>query len=124
MRSGHSQPPTKIRFFGNKDSRMILSISPDRSFRISSVIKNSQSVELSQKKGITKKARKFNIDEMTFKLSKCIDFDTCTAKTTDWADAITCHENGKVYRWSVANKKLVDKSLPVANGKATVYVFH
>ena len=34
------------------------------------------------------------------------------------------YENGKVYRWSVANKKLIGKSLPVQHGKATVFYYH
>ena len=123
-RSGHSQPPSKIRFFGNKDSRMLLSIAPDRSFRITSVIKSTQSVELSQHKGLEKKAIKFNKAVEDFKLSPCIDFDSCTARTNDWCDAITCHANGKVCRWSVLNKKLVGTPFHVKGGNAMViYLF-
>ena len=46
-RSGHHLPPTTIQYYG-QDGQWILSGAGDRSLRAFSVIRNSQSVELSQ----------------------------------------------------------------------------
>ena len=46
-RSGHHLPPTTIQYYG-QDGQWILSGAGDRSLRAFSVIRDSQSVELSQ----------------------------------------------------------------------------
>ena len=49
-RSGHSEPLTKARFYGEEDSHIILSGSQDRTFRLTSLHNDAQNMELSQKR--------------------------------------------------------------------------
>lgn len=57
-RSGHSAPPTKIRYYGN--GQQLLSCGTDRSFRRFSTIQEHQSRELSQG-SLAQKAKKFKV---------------------------------------------------------------
>ena len=48
-RSGHSEPLTKARFYGDEESHIILSGSLDRTFRLTSLHNDAQNMEISQK---------------------------------------------------------------------------
>jgi U3 small nucleolar RNA-associated protein 21 len=73
-RSGHSAPPTSVRFYGS-DGRALITASQDKSLRMSSIIRDSQNTELSQGQ-IQKKAKQFKIKEAELKLNQVMSFSS------------------------------------------------
>ena len=99
QRSGHSAPPTRVRYY-SQDT--LLSAGLDRSFRIFSTIQDQQSREVSQGH-VAKKARALNAAEQTLKLPPVVDFAASPLRENDWCNVLTCHENdGAAYTWSYA----------------------
>jgi U3 small nucleolar RNA-associated protein 21 len=97
QRSGHSAPPTRVRYY-SQDT--LLSAGLDRSFRIFSTIQDQQSREVSQGH-IAKKARVLNATEQALKLPPVVDFAASPMREKDWCNILTCHENdGAAYTWS------------------------
>lgn len=86
-RSGHTAPPSRIRFYGDSGHEL-LSAGRDRSLRMFSLIRDSRSVELSQ--GSRKTAREGARPEDT-KLPNVITFDSSEVRARDWANVITAH---------------------------------
>ena len=97
QRSGHSAPPTRVRYY-SQDT--LLSAGLDRSFRIFSTIQDQQSREVSQGH-IAKKARVLHATEQALKLPPVVDFAASPMRENDWCNVLTCHENdGAAYTWS------------------------
>ena len=84
-RSGHSQPPSKVRFCGTSSN--ILSGGQDRSFRYFSTIRDQRTRELSQGKGITQSDSKF---------SPMLDFAYNINKQREWDNIVSCHRGSNV----------------------------
>ncbi|CAG8455276.1 13892_t:CDS:10 [Ambispora leptoticha] len=76
-RSGHHAPPTIIQYYGT-DGHCILSASADRSLRSFSIVRDSQSVELSQ----------------------------VQSKQQEWDNILSCHLNAR-YAWTWSYQKKV-----------------
>ncbi|CAG8563436.1 14007_t:CDS:10 [Funneliformis caledonium] len=120
-RSGHHSPPTKIEYYGSS-GHFILSAAGDRSLRIFSIIRDSQSVELSQGSIIkqSKRSRK-HVDELKF--PQIINFSSSESKQKEWDNILTCHINDSRARtWSFQRRALgqhVFKTLDGSSIKAT-----
>ena len=83
FRSGHSAPPSRIRFqdaFG----RWILSAGNDRAFRLFSIFHEGQNVELSQG-SIGAKSRELGVRPETLKLPPILQFATLETRQREWA---------------------------------------
>uniref|UniRef100_A0A0D6QUZ2 Uncharacterized protein n=1 Tax=Araucaria cunninghamii TaxID=56994 RepID=A0A0D6QUZ2_ARACU len=101
FRSGHSAPPTCIRYYGK--GRHILSAGQDRAFRIFSVIQDQQSKELSQGH-VAKRAKKLKVKEEEVKLPPVIAFDAAEIRERDWCNVVTCHlDDPCAYTWRLQN---------------------
>ncbi|XP_068656250.1 uncharacterized protein [Aristolochia californica] len=101
FRSGHSAPPSCLRFYGN--GRHILSAGQDRAFRLFSVIQDQQSRELSQRH-VTKRAKKRKVKEEEIKLKPVIAFDCAGIRERDWCNVVTCHmDTPRAYVWRLQN---------------------
>ncbi|CAG8520768.1 16389_t:CDS:10 [Dentiscutata erythropus] len=117
-RCGHHAPPTKIEFYGS-DGHFILSSAGDRSLRIFSLIRDSQSVELSQG-SILKKFNKSkdhirSIDVL--KLPQIIQFSSSEVKQKEWDNIISCHINNNGARtWSFQSKAIGKHILRTLDG--------
>lgn len=75
QRSGHSAPPTFIRFYGYQGLD-ILSSSRDKTLRAFSIINDAQNIELSQGH-IVKKSRMLKVKEDELKLNQILNFSCC-----------------------------------------------
>lgn len=71
-RSGHSQPPTKIRFYAG--SAYILSGSRDKSLRYFATSRDQRTREFSQGQ-LASKSKKLRVEESTLKLPPITTFD-------------------------------------------------
>lgn len=76
FRTGHSEPPQIVRFYGRDDSKWVISAGRDNSVRLMSIIRDSQSVELSQG-SVAKVAKKTRRQEKFLKLPQVISLDAC-----------------------------------------------
>nr|ATG70826.1 WD-40 repeat family protein [Callitropsis vietnamensis] len=101
FRSGHSAPPTCIRYYGK--GRHILSAGQDRAFRFFSVIQDQQSRELSQGH-VVKRAKKLKLKEEEIKLPPVIAFEAAEIRERDWCNVVTCHlDDPCAYTWRLQN---------------------
>ncbi|XP_024544156.1 WD repeat-containing protein 36 [Selaginella moellendorffii] len=100
-RSGHSAPPTCIRYYG--EGRCILSGGQDRAFRLFSTIQDQQSRELSQG-NVTKRAKRLKLKEEEIKLAPIVAFDAAEIRERDWCNVVTCHlDDCSAYTWRLQN---------------------
>eukprot|EP00741_Cyanophora_paradoxa_P021294 tig00021348_g20554.t1 len=114
-RSGHSAPPTRLRYYGT-DSYNLLSAGLDRSFRLFCTIQESQSCELSQGR-VAKKARIAQVPKEELKLPPVVAFDACSLRERDWANIVTAHEgHPAAYTWRWETKALGQHRLPTTDG--------
>ena len=103
-RSGHSSPPSLIRFYG--DGEAIISASQDRSLRYTSLIKDSQSGELSQG-AVQSIARKADLDEASLKFEPVVSMDLFCTKDLKWDNVVTAHANSSVaHTWRADHRKV------------------
>ncbi|CAG8567238.1 8534_t:CDS:10 [Acaulospora morrowiae] len=115
-RSGHHASPTNIQYY-DSDGHFILSTAGDRSLRAFSIVRDSQSVELSQG-SLIKKAKKTtgalkNLDAL--KLPQIIRFSA--SKQKEWDNIITCHINDSGARtWSFQSKVIGKHVLRTLDG--------
>jgi U3 small nucleolar RNA-associated protein 21 len=106
-RSGHSEPPTHIKYHPSFPS-FIISCSSDKTFRLTCTI-DRMNCELSQGPGLQKKAKELGIKKQDLKLNPIIDFDLNDAKEKEWDNIITCHENSSIaYTWNF-QKRIIGK---------------
>lgn len=109
-RSGHSQPPTKIRFHpgGERGILDILSASADRSLRSFSLQKEEQSKELSQG-SVEKRSKAFGSEA---KLTPIADLDVCAVREKEWSSILTAHQGDAAgYTWKWSSKALSQHKL-------------
>ncbi|RUS16773.1 hypothetical protein BC937DRAFT_90825 [Endogone sp. FLAS-F59071] len=105
LRSGHHAPPHRIRYYGD-DGHFILSAARDRSVRVFSTVRDSQSTELSQG-SLSKKSKILNLKVDELKLPQVIYFAASDAKQKEWDNILTCHLNDTGARsWSYQRKAL------------------
>ncbi|KIM28873.1 hypothetical protein M408DRAFT_329296 [Serendipita vermifera MAFF 305830] len=105
FRSGHHAPPHLIRYYG-EDGKQLLTAASDRSLRCTSIVRDSRSFELSQG-SISKKATSSSIPLASLKFPSVTALSFSDARSKDWDDVLTGHENESVARtWSVPNKRL------------------
>ena len=107
FRSGHHAPPHLIRYYGT-DGKQLLTASRDRTIRLTSVVRDSRSFELSQGAGFSKKAAKqglLQVEELKLPAVMCLDWSTNRSK--EWDDVLTGGQAETVARtWSVLNKRI------------------
>jgi U3 small nucleolar RNA-associated protein 21 len=107
FRSGHHASPHLIRYYGT-DGKQLLTASQDRNLRLTSVVRDSRSFELSQGAGLAKKAAKqglLQVEEIKLPPVTCLDWSTNRSK--DWDDVLTGGQEETVARtWSVLNKRI------------------
>jgi len=120
QRKGHSAPPSTIRYLhpgagagggvlantsdGTDASacQILSSGGPDRTLRIFSTARSVLDKEYSQGAGLEKKARQLGLDNTAeLLLPPLTDLALCEARSRDWGDLVTIHENHSfAYVWS------------------------
>ncbi|KAJ2723736.1 rRNA-processing protein utp21 [Coemansia sp. Benny D115] len=115
LRSGHFSAPHMIRYHGEKGFD-IMSAGRDRTLRMFSVIRDSQSVEMSQGKlAHDARTKKVNISQL--RLPQVTEFMSNPAMTRSWDDVITCHQSSnKAHTWSSDRKALGKYTLHSPDG--------
>ncbi|KAG9293369.1 hypothetical protein G9A89_007615 [Geosiphon pyriformis] len=104
-RSGHHAPPTTIRYCDN-NGHFILSAARDKSLRAFSVVRDSQSVELSQG-SLSKKSKNLELKHDDMKLPQIIHISYAGSKQLEWDNIISCHLNTYGARtWSFHKKAI------------------
>ena len=89
-RSGHSEPPTKIRFYGGLDdpvnhgARNLITCSQDGNLRDISLLNEFQSMNFSKKKQLTKLNEGLHSGPIA-------SFDFSQFRERDWPNLLTCH---------------------------------
>jgi U3 small nucleolar RNA-associated protein 21 len=105
-RSGHQAAPTSIRHYGDCGNNILSGGGNDKTIRSFSVIRDSQSVELSQG-SLAKKAAKKNVSLDYMRLPPILQFGHATLKEKDWDNIVTCHSNASTARvWSFDRKAI------------------
>ena len=142
LREGHSEPPTKIRFYGGLGDTL-LSASEDSTLRSFSTITDalnksfgvaSYNRKLQKKKGKKSQAIKYSSiseeDEYScgLKMEPIIDFTTDTIKEKDWDNIACIHRNtGMATTWSFGAQKMGSthsRSLDERKGSGGGYLRH
>jgi U3 small nucleolar RNA-associated protein 21 len=147
-RSGHSAAPHRVRFYG--DGSSILSAGQDRALRTFSIIREQQSMELSQGH-LAKKAKAYHLKVDELRLPLISDFvasklyyqchggivfvthivvfvdlsQSAPTKEREWANIVTCHDDeSAAYTWIYEQKTLGKNKLmnPAIKPAATARV--
>ncbi|EMR10637.1 hypothetical protein PNEG_01338 [Pneumocystis murina B123] len=117
-RSGHSAPPSIIRFYQN-DSHFILSASRDRSLRGFCIFNDSQNTELSQKPFVKKPiSLKFSLEEL--RLPEILSFAVQPTKEKYWNNIITAHKGENVARLWSWKRKAIEKFVLKTSDKSSI----
>ncbi|KAF9940858.1 hypothetical protein BGZ65_005881 [Modicella reniformis] len=117
-RSGHHQPPTHIRYYG-EDGHFILSAGRDRSLRTFSTVRDSQSTELSQG-SMSKKSKLLNLKIDELKLPLITTVAASSAKEKEWDNILTAHWNEPGVRsWNYQRKALGAYIMTPKDGSST-----
>ncbi|KAF9923847.1 hypothetical protein FBU30_006106 [Linnemannia zychae] len=120
-RSGHHQPPTHIKYYG-EDGHFILSSGRDRSLRAFSTVRDSQSTELSQG-SLSKKSKLLNLKIDELKLPLITSMSASPAKEKEWDNILTAHWNEPGVRsWNYQRKVLGAHIMSPKDGSATKIV--
>ncbi|KAL7415398.1 WD-repeat protein [Mrakia frigida] len=128
-RSGHQAPPNLIRYYG-EDGKSILTAGRDRALRLTSVVRDSRSAELSQG-SLTKKSSSLSLPLSSLKLPPIKALSWSSARTKDWDDVLTVHAPSTsagigaagadtARSWSGKDKKLGKWALGAGNGGGRV----
>ncbi|KAL7754136.1 rRNA-processing protein utp21 [Sorochytrium milnesiophthora] len=105
-RSGHHAPPTCVRFY-DAEGKFMLSSARDRALRMFSVIRDSQSTELSQGPGINKQSKSMGVSVDQLKLPVVTAMYACELKERDWDNIITAHAGDAGARtWNYKRKAI------------------
>lgn len=106
QRSGHYAPPTRVRFHGSQGSQWILSSGRDRSLRLLSTLRDSQSTELSQG-SVERNARKQSVRQDQLKLPAATHFTASSRQEKYWDNVVTAHlgESG-ARTWSTKRRAI------------------
>jgi U3 small nucleolar RNA-associated protein 21 len=112
-RRGHSSPPTRIQYVhpgtggvlahaGDAQSCQIISSGGnDRTLRVFSTARTVFDKEYSQGAGLEKRARQLGLEKAELLLPPVIDFFSCEARSRDWGDLVTIHQDhAMAYVWS------------------------
>ena len=124
-RSGHAAPPRCLAYYG-ADARTLLSAGgADRALRLFSVVRDQQCAELSQGKGLVRRARRAHTDVDRLKLAPVVALAAEPAAAhgaRDWPTVVTAHAgSATAHLWSVESRALAPVALapaPGANGAA------
>eukprot|EP00049_Salpingoeca_infusionum_P000432 m.39941 g.39941 ORF g.39941 m.39941 type:complete len:966 (-) comp10369_c0_seq2:520-3417(-) len=104
-REGHSAPPNKIRWYGEKGHN-ILSAGTDRALRDVCVIKDERSRELSQGH-LVRRAKAAGRTANDMRLPAIVDFSSAVTREKDWDNVATCHRSKlDVCLWSYEKRVL------------------
>ncbi|CDZ97730.1 WD repeat protein [Phaffia rhodozyma] len=101
FRSGHQAPPNLIRYYG-EDGKAILTAGLDKALRLTSVVRDSRSTEISQ--GPAKKNAQSS--HSSHKLPPIKALSWSSARTKDWDDIVTVHQVGAGGNFGSERKKL------------------
>ncbi|KAJ1498126.1 WD repeat-containing protein 36, partial [Coelomomyces lativittatus] len=93
-RSGHTQPPTLLRFY-DEEGQYLLTSSKDRALRLVRVERDAEHIELSQG-AVLKKSRKWKVAEESLRLSPILGLASNPLQQRDWDTIVTCHANDPV----------------------------
>uniref|UniRef100_A0A7M5V3L5 Small-subunit processome Utp21 domain-containing protein n=1 Tax=Clytia hemisphaerica TaxID=252671 RepID=A0A7M5V3L5_9CNID len=101
--SGHSSPPTKIHFYGER-GHIVLTGGLDRSLRYSSIVRGLGCTELSQGSVISR-ANSMRVEVTQLKLPPITCIAAESARAYDWDNVVTCHlGHGKAHTWNSQNR--------------------
>ena len=102
-RSGHSDTPNKIQFYGDYGHH-ILSSSDNTYLRFNSIFKEQASKSFSAKNKLDQN----QINRDGAQIGKTLDFSFSELRERDWSNITTCHSESKSpFLWSFENKALV-----------------
>eukprot|EP00727_Mastigamoeba_balamuthi_P010873 m51a1_g6408 putative uncharacterized wd repeat-containing (1997) ;mRNA; f:252935-263037 len=116
-RAGHRCPPSKVRFYG-EEGDVLLSAGNDRSFRFFCALRDQISGEISQKKLLSKRAKKLTKEAEQLKLPNIVDIAGWPARDRDWDSILTAHSGSPSARtWSFQNRVIGKHELTVTEPK-------
>lgn len=106
FRSGHPVAPSLLRYYG-ADGKVLLSAAQDRAVRMTSVVRDARSAELSQGPGLAKKSASLAVSAGSLKLPAVTALSFSATRARDWDDLLTAHKDeGFARSWSVANLRV------------------
>lgn len=119
-RSGHAAPPRCLAYYG-ADARTLLSAGgADRALRLFSLVRDQQCAELSQGKGLVRRARRAHTDVDRYKLAPVVALAAEPAAAHGaraWPTVVTAHADSPVaHLWSVDARALAPVALMPPGG--------
>lgn len=107
FRSGHPTAPSILRFYGPDGKALLSAAQGDRAVRLTSVVRDARSAELSQGPGLAKKSTSLSQPLASLKLSPVTKLSASTTRARDWDNLLTAHKDEPFARsWSVTNMRL------------------
>ncbi|KAJ3069146.1 hypothetical protein HDU98_007769 [Podochytrium sp. JEL0797] len=114
-RSGHREPPNRIRFVG-PDPTTIISSGSDGSLRKYSTIQDQRNLEFSRKNAESKKFKAATLDGRP---NPIINFDVCESGINDWDDILTVEANSHLVKsWKLKRGAIGKNQFAVSDKSA------
>jgi len=106
QREGHSQPPSKIRYYGSSGQN-VLSAGQDSSLRVFSTVADLLNRSLGHASFNRKLSKKHRVSEDPVRMPPIMDFTSDTSRDREW-DNIACvhRQQGLATTWSFGNSKM------------------
>ncbi|CAO1621493.1 unnamed protein product [Parajaminaea phylloscopi] len=130
-RSGHSAPPSLVRWYGEDGRAPLLTAGRDRSVRLGWVGREARGGELSQG-SIVRKANQLSLPPQALKLEPATSLSFALTRSRDWDDILTVHPSSPPRTWFGKDRRMkttplaaADKKKSAADGEATTgFVSH
>lgn len=115
-RSGHSEPPSIVRWYGEDGRAPLLTAGRDRSVRIGWVGREARGGELSQGSVISK-ANQLCLPPQTLKLEPATSLSFSLTRSRDWDDILTTHPSSPPRTWLGKDRRMKAAPLMSADKK-------
>jgi len=107
FRSGHPTAPSILRFYGSDGKSLLSAAQGDRAVRLTSVVRDARSAEISQGPGLAKKSASLSQPAAALKLPPVTRLSASTTRARDWDNLLTAHKDEPFARtWTVNNMRL------------------
>lgn len=115
-RSGHSEPPSIVRWFGEDGRAPLLTAGRDRSVRLGWVGREARGGELSQG-SIVRKANQLSLPPQALKLEPATSLSFSLTRSRDWDDILTIHPASQPRTWLGKDRRMKAAPLMLADKK-------
>lgn len=107
FRAGHIGPPSILRFYGDDGKALLSAGSTDRAVRMTSVVRDARSTELSQGSGKNAKAAAMGVAPRALKFAPVTSLSFSAARAKEWDGVLTGHKDEFGARtWSMQNLRI------------------